>query len=187
PRYFFGAELDRVGDEPERRARRPDPRTPADVLLEDVVLDRPPQLRPVDAALLGCGDVEREDDRRGPVDREARADGIERDLIEQDFDVGERVERDTDPAHLLFDVWVVRVVTALGGKVECDREPRPTLLEKIAVARVGLLGSAEPRVLAEGPQPAPVAVREVPAREGERAERRERLRRGGGAPARSRP
>src|SRR5262249_34554438 len=47
--------------------------------------------------------------------------------------------------------------------------------EKIAVARVGLLGSAEPRILAEGPQPAPVAVREVPAREGERAGRRDRL------------
>src|SRR5262249_22836021 len=42
PRYLLGAELDRVGDQAERRARRPDPRAPADVLLEDVVLDRPP-------------------------------------------------------------------------------------------------------------------------------------------------
>ena len=93
-----GAELDRVGDEPQRRARRPDPRAAAHVLLEDVVLDRAAQLRPVDALLLADRDVEREQDRRGAVDREAGADRVERDAVEEDLGVGERVERDADPA-----------------------------------------------------------------------------------------
>ena len=172
-----GAELDRVGDEPQRRAGRPDPRAAADVLLEDVVLDRAAELRPVDALLLADGDVEREQDRGGAVDREAGADPVERDLVEEDLGVGERVERDADPADLLLDVGVVGVVAALRREVERDRQAGAALREQVAVALVRLLGGAEARVLADRPEAAAVAVGEVAPGEGERAGRGDRLRR----------
>ena len=55
---------------------------------------------------------------------------IERDPVEEDLGVGERVERDADPADLLLDVGVVGVVADLGRQVERDREPGAALLEQ---------------------------------------------------------
>ncbi len=49
PRHLGGAELDGVGDQPQRRLRRPDPGAAGGVLLEDVVLDRAGELFPRDA------------------------------------------------------------------------------------------------------------------------------------------
>ncbi len=121
----------------------------------------PAQLRPVDALLLADRDVEREEDRGGAVDGEAGADLVERDAVEEDLGVGERVERDADPPDLLLDVGVVGVVPALRRQVERDREPGAALREEVAVALVRLLGRAEARVLADRPRPAAVAVGEV--------------------------
>ena len=76
------------------------------------------------ALLLGDRDVERQQDRGGAVDREAGADLVERDAVEQDLGVGERVDRDADPADLLLDLGVVGVVAALRRQVERDRQAR---------------------------------------------------------------
>ena len=175
PGYLVGAELDRVGDEPERRARWPDPGAAAHVLLQDVVLDRAPQLRSVDTLLLADGDVEGEDDRCRPVDGEARADGVERDLTEEDLGVGQRVDGHSHPADLLLDVRVVGVVPTLCRKIEGDREPRGTLAEEVAITLVRLLGGAEAGVLADGPGSPAVPVGEVAPRERERPGRGDRL------------
>ena len=113
-RHLVGAELDRVGDQADRRRGRPDPRAARDVLLEDVVLDRAAQLLARHALLVADRDVEGEHDRGGAVDRPRRRDLVERDVAEEDLGVGERVERDADPADLLFDVGVVGVVADLG-------------------------------------------------------------------------
>ena len=112
----------------------------------------------VDALLLPRRDVEREQDRRGAVDREAGADRVERDLVEEDLGVGQRVDRDADPADLLLHVGVIGVVAALGRQIEGDRQAGAALLQQVAVALVGLLGGAEAGVLAECPQPALVAA-----------------------------
>ena len=175
PGNLVGAELDRVGDEPERRARWPDPGAAAHVLLQDVVLDRAPQLRSVDTLLLADGDVEGEDDRCRPVDGEARADGVERDLTEEDLGVGQRVDGHSHPADLLLDVRVVGVIPTLCRKIEGDREPRGTLAEEVAITLVRLLGGAEAGVLADGPGSPPVTVREIAPREREHARRGDRL------------
>ncbi len=104
------------------------------------------------ALLLGGGDVEGQQDRGGAVDREAGADLVQRDAVEQDLGVGQRVDRDADAADLLAELGVVGVVAALGGQVERDRQPGAALVQQVAVAAVGLLGRAETRVLPEGPQ-----------------------------------
>ena len=174
-RHLVGAELDRVGDQADRRRGRPDPRAARDVLLEDVVLDRAPQLVTRHALLVADGHVEGEHDGGGPVDRPRGRDLIERDVAEEDLGVGERVERDADPADLLFDVGVVGVVADLGRQVGGDGEPGAALFEQELVALVGPLGGAETRVLPEGPEPVAVATRVVAAREREFAGRADPL------------
>ena len=119
------AELDGVGDQPQRRLRRPDPGPARGVLLEDVVLDGPGELGPRYPFLLGGGDVEREQDRRRAVDRHAGAELVQRDAVEQDLEVGQGVYRDADPADLLTELGIVGVVSALGGQVERHRQPVP--------------------------------------------------------------
>ena len=93
------------------------------------------------------------------------ADLVQRDAVEQDLGVGQRVDRDTDPADLLADLGIVGVEAALRRQVERDRQARPALVQQVAVATVGLLGGTEARILAERPQLAAVSAREVAAGE----------------------
>lgn len=103
-----------------------DPGAARCVLLEDVVLDGAGQLLARHTLLLrGGGDVESQQDGRGAVDGEAGADLVQRDAVEQDLRVGQRVDRDADTAHFFAVLFVVRVIAALGRQVERDRQARP--------------------------------------------------------------
>ena len=90
-------------------------------------------------------DVDREQDRRGAVDRERRCEmrssGIS---SKRQLRVGERVDRDADAADLLLDVGVIGVVADLRRQVERDGQPGAALREQEAVALVRL-SSAVPK------------------------------------------
>ncbi len=152
-----------------RRPRREDVVPARDVLLEDVVLHGAAERRPRHALLLRDELVEQEEERRGRVDRHRGRDLAERDRVEEDAHVLERVDRDARAADLAERVRIVRVVAELGRQVEGDREPRLAPLEQVAEAPVRLLGGREAGVLADRPGPAPVHVRIRPARVGELA------------------
>ena len=87
-----------VGEEvrrqPHRRPRREDVVPARDVLLEDVVLDGAAERLPRHALLLGDELVEQEEERGRRVDRHRGRDLAERDRVEEDPHVGERVDRD---------------------------------------------------------------------------------------------
>ena len=158
-RDALGAVGEQVGRQPHRRARREDVVPARDVLLEDVVLDGAAQRRAGDALLLGDELVEQEQQRRRRVDRHRRRDLVERDPVEQDLHVGERVDRDAGAADLALGERVVGVVAELGRQVERDREAGLPAVEQVAVALVRLLGRREACVLADRPRPAAVHVR----------------------------
>ena len=158
-----------VGDQPQRVRRRVDVGAAGDVLLEHVVLDRAGELVARDAVLLGDQRVEQQQHRRRRVDRHRRRDALERDLVEQQPHVLERVDRDADLADLAGGDRVVGVVAHLRRQVEGDRQPAGALRDQVAVALVGLLGGAEAGVLPHRPRPAGVhrrvdaaGVRELP-------------------------
>ena len=111
------------------------------------------------ALLLGDELVEEQQQRGGRVDRHRGRDLAERDAVEKDPHVRERVDRDTGAADLAERVRVVGVVAELGREVERDREPRLAAVEQVAEACVRLLGRGEARVLADRPRPAAVHVR----------------------------
>jgi hypothetical protein len=76
-----------IGGDPHRGARREDVVPAGDVLLEDVVLNRAPQLVTCDALLLADELIEEQEQRGGGVDRHRRRDLAERDIGEEELHV----------------------------------------------------------------------------------------------------
>ncbi len=167
---------EQIGGEPHGRARREDVVAARDVLLEDVVLHRAAQRRAPDAALLRDELVEEQEQRGRRVDRHRRRDLVERNPVEQDLHVGERVDRNSGAPDLAQRARVVRVVAELRRQVERDREPRLPAREQVPVALVRLLGRGEAGVLPDRPRAAAVHVPIRTAGERELAGRLERRR-----------
>ena len=162
----LGAVLEDVGGQPHRRLGRVDVVAARDVLLEHVVLDRAAQLLRRHALLLADQLVEQQQDRRRRVDRHRGRDLVERDLVEADPHVLDRVDRDPGAPDLAVAERVVGVAAELGRQVEGHREPGRAVLEQVAVAPVGVLGAGEAGVLAHRPEP--VAVHALVDAAGER-------------------
>jgi hypothetical protein len=111
------------------------------------------------------------------VDRHRRRDLVERDAVEEQPHVVDRVDRDADLADLAVRDRVVAVVPHLGRQIEGDRESRRTGCRQRVVALVGLAGRTETGVLPHRPRPAGVHRRVDAARVGEVARLAELLRR----------
>ena len=154
---------EQVGGQPHGRPRREDVVPAGGVLLEDVVLHRAAEPLARHALPLGDQLVEQEQERCRRVDRHRRRDLAERDGVEEELHVGERVDRDPGPPHLPGRARVVGVEPELRRQVERGREPGLAPLEQVAEARVRLLGRAEAGVLADRPRPPAVHRRVRPA------------------------
>ena len=122
-------------------ARRVDVGAARDVLLEDVVLDGAAEGAARHAALVGHRDVEREQRRRRRVDGHRRRDLAERQPVQEDAHVLDRVDRHADAADLAARQRVVGVAAHLRRQVERDRQ------SGLARARAGTCsaGSTRPR------------------------------------------
>ena len=158
--FHFGtfslAVLEDVGRQAHRRLGRVDVVAARHVLLEHVVLDRAAQLLGGNALLLADQFVEQQQDRGRRVDRHRGRDLVERDLIEADPHVLDRVDRDAGAADLAVAERVVGVAAELSRQVEGHREAGRAVLDQVAVALVGVLGAGEAGVLAHRPEPVPV-------------------------------
>ena len=148
-----------IGDEPHALAGGEDVGAAGGVLLQDVVLDRAPDAVCRHAVALGDQLVGEQQDRGGRVDGHRRRDEVEGDALEQDLHVLDRRDGDAGAPHLALGAGMVRVVAHLGGEVERHREPGLAPFQEELEALVGLLGGAEPRILAHGPEPVPVHLR----------------------------
>ena len=77
-----------------------------------------------DALLLGRDDVAREHRQHRAVHRHRHRHLVERDAVEEDLHVLDRVDRDTGLADVADDARVVAVVAAVRREVERDRQAR---------------------------------------------------------------
>ena len=157
-RQLARAELDRVDDEPHRRLGRVEELLLGDVLLEDVVLDRPLEDGAGHARLLGGDDVHRPDRRGRGVDRHRGADtGPAAGPSSSSSMSAQAADGDATRAELALGLRVVGVVAVQRGHVVGDRETRLAGVEQLAEAGVRVLGAAEAREHAHRPGPRPVA------------------------------
>ena len=105
------------------------------------------------ALLRGVGDVQRQQPRRGGVDRHRRVHLPRRDAVEQRAHVAEVADGDADLAHLAPRHRRVGVVAGLRRQVEGDRQAGLALGEVRAVQLVRRRGGRVPRVGAHHPRP----------------------------------
>ena len=145
-----------VGHKPHGRRRGEDVRSPRDIFLEYVVLHRPGDLLQVRPLAARDRHVHAEENGGGGVDRHRRRHGFQRDVPEEDFHVGKRVDRHTHLPDLPVRELVVRIIPHLRRQVKRDRESRRPVLEEMEIAPVRLRGGAEPRILAHRPEPSAV-------------------------------
>ncbi len=105
------------------------------------------------ALLLARDDEEGEDRDHRAVHRHRHRHLVERDAVEQDLHVVDRVDRDARLADIAGDARMVAVIAAMGGEIEGDRQPLLPGGEVAAVEGVRFLGGREAGILADRPRP----------------------------------
>ncbi len=133
----------------------------------------PEQLILGDALLLGGDDVAGEHREHGTVHGQRHRHLLERDPVEEDLHVLDRVDGDARHADVADDAWVVAVVAAVGREVERDRHAGLPRREVRPIEGVRLLRGGEAGVLADRPRA--VRVHRRPHASQERAEPRKRV------------
>jgi hypothetical protein len=151
-RHLLRGVFDDVGDDPHRGLGRVDVGVADHELFEDIVLDGAAEARPRDALLLAGRDEHGEDRQHRAVHRHRHRHLVERDLIEQDPHVLDRIDRHARLADVAGDARMVGIVAAVGRKVEGDRQPLLPAGERLAVERVRVLGGREAGILADRPR-----------------------------------
>ena len=126
-----------------------------------------------DALLLGGDDVAGQHRQHRAVHRHRHRHLVERDAVEEDLHVLDRVDRDAGLADVADDARVVAVVAAVGGEVEGHRQAHLPGGEVGPVEGVRFLGGGEAGVLADGP--GPVRVHRGPDAAEERVEPGQRV------------
>ena len=156
-RRELGAKLEGIDYQPHRRRRRIDIFLLRDVLLENVVLNRPRNLVPVCPLLLRHDQVHRPQNRCRRIDGHRDCGLFQVNPAEENFHVFQRIDGHAALANLAFARGVVGVVAHQRGQIEGDGESTAAMLEQILVALVGLLGRCEAGELPHGVKLAPIS------------------------------
>ena len=164
-RHVLRGVLDDVADDLHRRLGRVDVGVAHHELFQNVVLNRSGELVLRHALLFGSDHITGQHRQHRAVHGHRDRHLVQRDLVEQDLHVLDRVDRHAGLAHIARHTGVVAVVAAVGGQVEGHRDALAAAREGAPVERVGLLGGREAGVLPDGPRLRRVHRRVGPAQE----------------------
>ena len=106
-----------------------------------------------DALLFRRHHVAREHGQHGAVHGHRHRHLVERDLVEQDLHVLDRVDCHARLAHIARHAGVIAVVAPVGGQVKRHAHALPACGQRLAVEGVGLFSGRKACVLANGPRP----------------------------------
>ena len=167
--HVFRGVFDDVGNDPHAWRRRVDIGVADHEFLENVVLDGAVELVLRDAGFFGGDDVEGEAGQDGAVHRHRHAHLVERDAIEQDLHVLDRIDRHAGLADIARHARMVAVIAAMGGEIESDAQPLLSGGKVAAVKGVRGFGGRKTGVLADRPRAAGIHAGAHAAREGRKA------------------
>ena len=141
-----------VADDAHARRRRIDEGVPHHELLQDVVLDGAGEVSARHALFLGRHDVKGHDGQHGSIHGHRDAHPVERNALEQPLHVFYTVDGHAGLAHIARHPGVIAVIAAVGRQVEGHTQSLLAFRQILSVEGIGSLGSAEPRILSNGPR-----------------------------------
>ena len=150
-RHVLGGVADDVGHDPHAGLGRIDIGVADHELLQDIVLDGPGQLLLVDALLFGGDDVERQHRQYRAVHGHRHRHLVERNLVEQDLHVRQRIDRHAGLADIAGHARMIAVIPAMRGQIERDRQALLPGRQIAAIEGVGFFRRREARILADRP------------------------------------
>ena len=121
------------------------------VFFQNIVLNRSRQLLGLHALLFPGNDISREDRNHSAVHRHGYAHFFERDLIEKDLHILDRVNGHTGFSHIPHHTRMIRIIAAMRSQIEGDRQSHLARSEVLPIKGVGFLGRGKARVLANSP------------------------------------
>ena len=151
-RHLGGCVRHDVRDHPHRGLGRVDVGVADHELLEDVVLDGAAELSLRDPLFLRGHHIAGQHRQHGAVHGHADRYLVERDAVEQDLHVLDRVDSDSGFADIADHPGVVAVVAPMRRQVEGHAHALAAGGQGLAVEGVAFLGGGEPGVLADGPR-----------------------------------
>ncbi|CAB4936676.1 unannotated protein [freshwater metagenome] len=137
-RHFVGCVIDDVGNDAHAWSRRVDVGVADHELFENVVLNGSGKKSPIDALLFTCDNKHCEDRNDGAIHGHRHAHLIERNSLEQDLHVFDRIDRYAGLTDIANHIRVIRVVAAVCREIECHRQAHLTGSEVASVERVRL-------------------------------------------------
>src|SRR3989441_7247110 len=155
-RHFVGAVFYEVDGQLQRCLWRIDVRVPRDVLLQNIILRRSPQLVLRNALFHSNGNIQRKQDWCSSVDCHARADPTEVDALEETPHVMHAADCDSNSPNFSRSPRMIRVKTELCWQVEGRAKPSLTVRYQILEAAISFSRGTKTRVLTHGPQPVPI-------------------------------
>jgi hypothetical protein len=124
--------------------------------FQDVVLNRSVKLIRGDPLFLGHHDVHGQQDGGRSIDGHGSGNFFQRDLVEKGFHVPQRVDGHPYLSHLSLGQRMIGIVADLGRQVKGHGEAGLAVFQEVTVTPVRILSGPEPRILAHGPEAAPV-------------------------------
>ena len=137
-RHIAVRPLEQVADEAQVWSWREQPLLLRDVLLEDVGLQRPGELRHIDASTLRGDDVAAEERDCWSTDRHRRRDRVEWDIGEELDHVSGGVDGNPAMAHFASARWVIGVEAHQGWHVKGNAQAVASGVQQLAEPAVGV-------------------------------------------------
>jgi hypothetical protein len=150
-RHFLRGVRKDVGDDPHRGRRRIDVGVAHHEFFQNVVLNGAREFFRRHALFLGSRNEQREDRQHRAVHGHRHAHLVERNAREQRAHVIDRIDRHAGHADVAGDARMIRIVAAMGGKIERDREALLSGGEVAAIKRVGVFSRREAGILPDRP------------------------------------
>src|SRR6266568_5146891 len=155
-RHFVSTVFNEVDGQLQRCFWRIDVRVPRDILLQNIILRRSPQLALRNALFHSNGNIQRKQDWCSSVDCHARTDPSEIDALEETPHVMHAADRHPNSPNFSRSPRMIRVKTELSWQVEGSAKPSLTVRYQILEATIGFSRGPKTGVLPHSPHPVSV-------------------------------
>ena len=152
-RHVLGRVLDDVANDAHAGRRRVDIGIADHELFQNVVLNGSAEFVLAHALLFRRHHITGQHRQHGAVHGHGHADLVQRDLVEQDFHVLDRIDGHAGLADVTRHARMVAVIAPVGGQVERHADTLTTGGQRLAVEGIRFLGRGKAGILANRPRP----------------------------------